>query len=239
MLRATGNVSIGGTITVNPGAQDMGPSQPHPASRSAPRASRWAASASASSRVATDARRNLGGGAGARPVTAALGGEGGGSLEIVALGNVVVSGTINANGRNGVNPQTGSIMGTGGGGGGVVVIIGKSSLQVSGTISVTGGNGSNGWSSLATVIEGGGGGGGGGIVHLLSSTTPVTTGTIAVSGGTNGSNFGTSGSVYAGGGGGACGGNGGSAGSTNTTPGPGQSGFLLTTTSPTPENLAL
>jgi hypothetical protein len=245
LLRATGNITINGTITVSPGAQDSGNGDPNPGQS-------LAGPGGVSAGVALNKLQagqlmrlgSVGGGAGSRNVLV-TGGEGGGALVLRAAGSVSISGTINANGRNSVNPQTAGvgIVGGGGGAGGFVIVAAKGTLTVGGTIAANGGNGADGFDGNGGSGEGGGGGGGGGIVHLISSTTPTVTGSIQTNGGAAGVTAAGTGTPAQGGGGGACGGNGGQGGgtifSTVYTSQAGSAGYTITTVTASPENLFL
>ncbi|HEX5747397.1 MAG TPA: collagen-like protein [Archangium sp.] len=245
MLRATGNVTVSGTIDVTTGTEDSGGGAPHPGISVAP-AGDPNGGIGLNTLQAHQVRRPVvfAGGAGSR-ITATSGGQGGGALVIAAGGNVLVTstGNINANGTNGVNPPSNTnTVGPGGGAGGVIVIAAKGTLTVNGNIRARGGNGGNGITSGGPG-EGGGGGGGGGIIHLISMTTPnVTTGALQVQNGTGGTSAAPtspSTAVSAGGGGGACGGNGGD-GSTSTAQGSdGAIGKTFQTVVNAPENLLL
>jgi hypothetical protein len=108
------------------------------------------------------------------------GGGGAGGVIIIAKGQVTISGSILANGGNGVNgAATGTGMsGAGGGGagsGGAVYIIGNQ-VNITGTISANGGTGGNGGS----LVDDGGAGGNGGsgrirVDSLASTYTGVAT----------------------------------------------------------------
>ncbi|HYV48845.1 MAG TPA: collagen-like protein [Myxococcaceae bacterium] len=245
VLRATGNVTISGTINVLPGTTDNGQFRPPPGVALGAATQPTAGLAIPKLTAVHLVRLPIyGGGAGARNATC-TGGEGGGSFAIFAKGtvNITASGSIFANGRDSVNPATGAVgvVGCGGGAGGVIVIIGKTSLTMAGAVRANAGNGSSGFDMNFGNFEGGGGGGGGGIIHFLSSAAPAVTGTISATAGTGGTTGqGTGGpGVFAGGGGGACGGNGGAGAVAVGTAGAGAPGFSLTTTSPTPESLLL
>jgi hypothetical protein len=247
MLRATGNVTVSGTIDVTPGTEDSGGGAPHPGISVAP-AGDPNGGVGLNNLQAHQVRRPVvfAGGAGSR-VPSTSGGEGGGALVIAAGGNVLVTstGNINANGTNGGNTVSGNV-GPGGGAGGVIVIAAKGTLTVNGNIRARGGNGGPGVNTSATSApgRGGGGGGGGGIIHLISTATPnVTAGALQVQNGTGGASAaptGASTAVTAGGGGGACGGNGGDGSTTSTAQGAsGAPGYTFQTVVATPENLLL
>jgi hypothetical protein len=250
ILRATGNVSITGAITVEQSVSDI-IGQPHPgfARSSAGLAGINGGRGLTVLQAAGQRVTPIGGGSGARGPNAVTGsgGEGGGSFAIYAAGSITVSvtGAIRAIGANGINPQTAGagIVGTGGGGGGLIRLAAKGSLTVGGLINVSGGNAADGFNGNGGSGDGGGGGGGGGIVHLLATSTPSVTGSIVVNGGSPGGNAApTTGIVVnVGGGGGASGGNGGSGGTTNSTvtitPSAGAAGHSITNVVPAPENL--
>lgn len=249
VIRATGDFTVTstGVIHVNPGAEDSGAG--HPVAGVA----RSAAGEPSGGRgldllqAAMLTRPGLlGGGAGAKQA-GVPGGQGGGSLVILAQGTVRVQGggAINA---NGVAGGTGTnLPGSGGGGGGVLVVLGKEGilLNASSALRAVGGRGGDGHNT-GGVGKGGGGGGGGGLVHLLSSTPPLMAGTIDVRSGTAGFSAlptGASQVFTAGGGGGASAGNGGDGGSGTLTephtPQAGAAGYSLQTVVPSPENLFL
>jgi hypothetical protein len=249
MLRATGNVTVSGTVVVLPGTEDSGSgtAEPHPGVARAPAGSHGGGIGLTVLQASQLTRPTVGGGAGGRSHIA-QGGEGGGSLVIAARGSVSVpaGGSISANGNNGVNPNTAGlgITGPGGGAGGVILIASGTSISIAGSLRANGGNGANGFDGNGgTFAEGGGGGGGGGIIHLIAPSTPTVSGPLQVSAGSAGANNGTGTTVNTGGGGGACGGNGGNGGGTlsgvTLTPSNGQSGHTLTTRAPLPETLLL
>jgi hypothetical protein len=241
VLRATGNVTVTGTITVLPGTGDSGGFRPLAGVALAPAGQPQNGVGVSVGQAAQVLRVPFSaGGAGARSALL-TGGEGGGSVAIHARGNISVGagGFIRANGANSVNPNTASagLVGGGGGAGGVVVLLAKGTMTVSGTIQATGGNGSSGFDGNGGNSEGGGGGGGGGIVHLLASSAPSVSGSIQVNGGAAGANAGASATITGGGGGGACGGNGGVGGITGGAPANGAVGHVIQTATPSPENL--
>ncbi|MBN1204067.1 MAG: collagen-like protein [Myxococcaceae bacterium] len=247
VLRATGTVSVSGTITVAVGAEDTGNGQPHPGvSRSAPGTIHGGLGLPllTASRMTNPGPQ--GGGAGDRLFNITQGGEGGGSLVIVALGDVTVpvGGTIRANGNSGFDPTgTTDIGGPGGGAGGIITIVTRGNLTVGGNILANGGKGGNGLNgnTAGSNGAGGGGGGGGGIIHLISAN-PIS---VTVSPLANGGPAGTSsaGTTFtSGGGGGACGGDGGDGGgilgtSPFTAAQAGQAGHVIRTVVSAPENL--
>ncbi|MDQ3264727.1 MAG: hypothetical protein M3Y59_13840 [Myxococcota bacterium] len=141
----------------------------------------------------------FGGGAGA-PSFDSPGCAGGGSVVVVAQGELHLEpdARILADGES-------CREGGGGGGGGYVVLASKTFLTVEGLVSVRGGNG-----GANTSLTGAGGGGGGGIVHALAPDVTVVRG-FDVTGGQPGGT-GTPVTFHArsgGGGGGASAGNGG------------------------------
>jgi hypothetical protein len=249
-LRATANVTISGTITVEPGAADSGANAPHPGVSLSPAATFVGGTGLTSLQAAQiNHFAVVGGGAGSRN-RSNTGSGGGGSFRIVAQGNISipVGGSINASGENATNLQIAGqgIVGGGGGAGGVVILVAKGTLTVAGAIRANGGNGSNGFDGNGGSGEGGGGGGGGGIIRLIASSAPSVTGTTQVNGGTGGANvIGSSTGVGFGGGGGACGGSGGTGGGVvvfgqpAVAPTNGSAGYVLTTVAANPENLLL
>jgi len=245
VIRATGNVTINGTINVGTGTADSG--QFRPSAGVATSAAGNPAAGVGLSRLSAAQLVRLpvqGGGAGARNATC-TGGEGGGAFAIFAKGTVSIagSGNIFANGANSVqtlaSPSTAGGTGCGGGAGGVIVVIGKTSLSLAGAIRANAGNGSSGFDGNLGNTEGGGGGGGGGVIHLLSSAAPSVTGTASTTAGTGGASAGTGATTNAGGGGGGCAGTGGAGGTTGVASGSGAAGYLIITTAPTPEALLL
>lgn len=135
------------------------------------------------------------------------GGLGGAGIIIEALGNIVVNGTISANGGNAGVPTilSGSpiLGGSGAGSGGSITLQSFSSIQINGTIDLIGGNGGNGVGTNAA----GGGGGAGGIFTSISPTFNNLPNSINVNGGAPGISVGAG--SNAGGGGGGYGGTGG------------------------------
>jgi hypothetical protein len=123
----------------------------------------------------------FGGSAGGWGGTATCGAAGGGGIEIVATGNMVLDSNsqIKADGGS----QLCSAVGypAGGGGGGSVRIIAGGSVTNKGIIDVNGGKGGDGGQGNNT-----GGGGGGGRVAIFYGTTYSNTGTIAANGGARG-----------------------------------------------------
>ena len=126
------------------------------------------------------------------------GGYGGAAVGIRALGNITVSGTINASGVNGVTatgtgyspftaPWTAS--GSSGGSGGYIILHTDKNLTFTGTLISVGGNGADGQTVGFTGATGGAGAGGGGVI-LQYLGALVNTGTITLSGGAAGATAG-------------------------------------------------
>ena len=122
--------------------------------------------------VLTPTNSGSGGGAGSD-----VGGSGGGSVILVVGGDILVDGTITANGANGVNSGSG-----GGAGGGIWLT--SQSIEGTGVISANGGEGE----------ETAGGGGGGGRVAIYATTNDFT-GTMTAQGGL-GAVSGGAGTIY-------------------------------------------
>ena len=122
----------------------------------------------------------LGSGAGGGGTSCAddgeAGGFGGGSI-FLSADVIDITGTLTANGTNGVSP-TGTGGGGGGGSGGSIVLVAQA-VTGSGTLSARGGDGADASGGVA----GGGGGGGGGRIKIVSQ---VGTENALVSGGTGG-----------------------------------------------------
>lgn len=246
VIRATGDIWVSGTITVVPGTRDSGNGAPHPGvSLAAPGVIDGGVGLSVLTASALVRPPAAAGGAGDRQ-RSVLGGEGGGSLVLLAGGNFTLlpGSTINANGSSGINPSSaGDVGGSGGGAGGIVVLAAKSSVTIGGSIRANGGAGANGVNANGgTQGAGGGGGGGGGIIHLIASSAPSVTGTLQALGGAAGADA-QSTNNQAGSGGGACGGSGGNGGG-NPVFGaafesamPGGSGYVIQSVVPEPENL--
>ncbi len=104
-----------------------------------------------------------------------VGGGGGGGIELGALGSIVITGSVLANGGD-AGTSSGGESGGGGGAGGGILIHGTSvALASAGILSAAGGNGGN-------AVDGGGGGGGGKIL-VASVIPPTLDGMIDISGG--------------------------------------------------------
>ena len=220
VIRATGNVTISGSIVVagNPYAE-LG---------AATTAARCDTSRVATgvygeglgtgsallARLLVNPGRN--GGADGGCYSEGSGGLGGGTLAILASGSITInsSGSISANGGTGLGqdvPHAG-----GGGGGGIIVLASGTSIVNSGTLSVQGGTGGlpttpacgSGSSPSAA-----GGGGGGGIINLLAPS--ITPGNASLGGGVGGR--GQPGAAGCAGGGGGSYGDGGYSGSTGSS----------------------
>jgi len=118
----------------------------------------------------------LGGGGGAGDednFNGGAGGKGGGLVYLLSYGTISGSGTINANGQNGgdVNSGGGSGDGTGGGGGGGAVVL-YSTGAISGiTVNANGGLGGT---QHITIVESEGGAGGGGGGYIAISNGAIT-----------------------------------------------------------------
>jgi hypothetical protein len=140
---------------------------------------------------------------------AGFGASGGGALAIYAQGDIRISngGKITANGDTGGAAPAGA-SGGGGGAGGVIVLLARGGVSVAGLLQANGGNGGRGGNSGGGLAGGGGGGGGGGIIHLLAPSISAPSLLLQVAGGMAGAD-GTGGTPEGGWGGGACGGNGG------------------------------
>jgi hypothetical protein len=225
VIRATGMVTISGTIVVEPGgAQGLAAFQ---ASQ---------ASVSGSAALPPSVLQKLsnpglfGGGNGAMESADGTAGYGGGSLVILAGGSISISGSIDANGSAGADESFNGGNASGGGAGGIIILASKVSIVNTGTLSAVGGAGGP---ANASNDHDNGGGGGGGLIHLFSpSNTP---GSTALTGGAAGTTSGFLGDGT-GLGGGAMGGNGGSpAISSNATAG--SSGLVFTTTVADPATL--
>lgn len=107
------------------------------------------------------------------------GGNGGGAVELIASGDVTITGTITVNGQDGVD---GSWGGAGGGGAGGGVNITAATGLITGSITANGGNGGNA-NSIGFGQSGGGGGGG----RIKLSADICTSGsTLSANGGTGG-----------------------------------------------------
>ncbi|HVG63016.1 MAG TPA: collagen-like protein [Hyalangium sp.] len=250
ILRATGDVTVSGTITVLQGAEDTGNGPPAPGvSRGVPGAFHGGTGVSLFAAARMTKSLPMAGGAGEGKIADGPGGSGGGSLVVAAQGNVSipVGGSITANGTNGVTTAVaGDIGGPGGGAGGIIVVAARGNITVGGTIRANGGNGGNAVNSNGgTTGAGGGGGGGGGIIHLASVNPIAVTGTVQANGGAPGQDqlVTPTGSNITGSGGGACGGDGGDGGGNTAFSGPanpaqaGSVGHVIQLVTAAPENL--
>jgi len=171
------------------------------------------------------------GGGGSAP-GADSGYQGGGTLTVIAQGQISNSGGISAEGMDDLRSGINNGAGYGGGGGGVIVLASKASILNTGQIEVTGGNGSD-----SNAAAGAGGGGGGGIVRFIAPSSLNFGGSIVVSGGKKGSSAinVTITPRRAGSGGGASAGKGGngdnvSAGGTSSGGSDGSPGYWISTT---------
>ncbi len=102
-------------------------------------------------------------------------GIGGGAIRLECLGNVVVNGTIRADGGNGTTAERYS---AGGGGSGGSIWISCNRISGTGSLYARGGNGADGQDR-----DGGGGGGGRIAIYSGENTFPSGSGAIDVSGG--------------------------------------------------------
>ena len=217
-LRASGTVTIAGTINLspliaggqsfsgvimpqmqmqaNPG-QGLGGAAGH---NSGPKASYSFSAEETGSSGASGFIWNFGLSNAGVNLTSSTGGAGGGTLVIEAAGAISVTGTINCNGGNGTAPTIsiadsggGSTYLTGGGGGSGGLIWLQSQIGITcsaaSTLSVRGGNGGNGGgANLSAGPSQGGGGGGGGWLVFSSPFNQTTGSTLTVTGGTAGTN---------------------------------------------------
>lgn len=123
------------------------------------------------------------------------GGRGGGTVMFKAGGAIEITGTINANGEDGLNGEaynnkTGGIGGSGGGSGGSIILQSALSITITSTakLRVNGGKGGNSRQQNNYSVLGGGGGGGGWISLLARSTNVSSSATIELNGGEPGLN---------------------------------------------------
>ena len=242
IIRATGSVTIGGTITVSPNPYQNTNSEVisiGDCAVTAPTNSLSDAVGVGGTAVNALAGRQLlratraGGGNGTTPSIVGgtmASGRGGGTLRIFAAGSITISGSIVASGTSGQS-ATALSSSVGGGAGGILILASKTSISNSGAITANGGAGGNGITGVAP--SGASGGGGGGIIHLLSPAN--TAGTLSVSGGAGGGSPGATSSFA--GGGGACGGNGGASGLASAGGVGGSTGLTFTTTVTDPATL--
>jgi hypothetical protein len=106
------------------------------------------------------------------------GGDGRGSIEISSLGNILVNGSIFANGLAG---DPGDIGQGGGGGSGGAIVLSGSTVTLNGKLDVSGGDGGRGGAR-------GGGGGAGGRVYIYTNPDGfINNGSINLAGGLGGS----------------------------------------------------
>jgi len=128
-------------------------------------------------------RMVLGGGGGAGSRNNSTGSESsggrGGGMVIIRAGTVSGSGTISANGSNGVGAQNDG--GGGGGAGGSIMVVANSGAITAFTLRANGGRGADAWPTQAPngtpgERHGPGGGGSGGFIAYTSSTTASITG---------------------------------------------------------------
>jgi hypothetical protein len=177
--------------------------------------------------------RRGGGGGGCESL--GYGGQGGGTLVILASGAITISsgGSIRANGTAGLDGTPGH--NGGGGGGGIIVLASRTSIANSGTLSVQGGGGGslNSSNCGGNQASTGGGGGGGGLINLLAPS--ISAGTASVGGGAGGSGW--TGATGCGGGGGGSYGDGGFSGAGGINGSAGAPGAVLTTMIQDPSTL--
>ena len=243
IVRATGNITISGNISVafgeNTGVTQIdattflsGPADIGYSLRAA--FSRQGGRGLGSTLAVLSAlRRPTWGGTGA-PSSAggSLGGSGGGWIELRAGGTITFSTTNNFTGIIRALGSNGGL-GGGGGGGGMIILAARGGLQ--GTpflIAANGGPGAPG----ATNMKGGGGGGGGTVLLLAPNATTALTGAgvVTANGGAVGSDNNPGAGQGISGGGGAGFANGGNGGSSTNTPqnGPAGSVIRINTTEP-------
>ena len=124
----------------------------------------------------------FGGGGGAGEMNNGNGGSGGrgGGLVFIVAGSFAGSGSIQANGANGVSTSAGGNDAPGGGGGGGTIVLAGGAVASTLALSANGGVGGN-QSITTNEAEGPGGGGGGGVIAITSGTPPRT-----ANGGANG-----------------------------------------------------
>ena len=195
-FKATGNVTIGGTVTLNnlgysaggtgasgfgPGGGGFGASVGCGGSYGGLGGVAGSGGCTAGAAYAQDDSGSGGGGNGF---------AGGGGIIINSSGNITInpSGIIRSTGGN--SPSGGGSSQAGGGGSGGLIKLVGAVVTNSGTISATGGGGMGG---NGAGTNGGGGGGGGRVVISYSSSATV--GTITVTGGVGGTNGGVAGSA--------------------------------------------
>ena len=224
VIHCTGNVSIGGNITVknNPDAgKGIGVSLSKGDGVNAIAQGGTAVNAVMGRTMVNPG--TVGGGVGTWIVSSAhTDAPGGGTIVVVAVGTITVTGagSIRAEGAVGTPVNDGNSSGGGGGGGGIIVLASKTSIGNAGTLSVVGGAGANATSTATGASASGGGGGG--IINLLAPSFSLT-GTTTVAGGAHGT--GSNANGYGGGGGGS-GGTGGSSGKGATLATDGAVGIL-------------
>jgi hypothetical protein len=227
LIHASGTVTITGTLTVQPGAAQG-------LYIAAPSLNNYSATGGVSLNTFT-LRKLLnpgpfGGGNGGTEFLNGTSGLGGGSIVILAAGAISIgaSGSINANGANGLEED--EAFADGGGAGGIVILASKTSILNSGSINANGGNGANAVSNNNDAA----GGGGGGLIHLLAPGGQLTGGIRNFAGGSAGTGaYNGNGDGF---GGGALAGNGG-AGAYGSSATAGTAGLSLVTTVADPATL--
>jgi hypothetical protein len=113
------------------------------------------------------------------------GAAGGGGIEIVATGNVVLDSNSQIRAWGGDQAGARADYTSGGGGGGSVKIVANGSVTVKGSINVNGGNGGNA-TGTSNGNDTGGGGGGGRVAIFYGSGTAPSTSKITYAGGAHG-----------------------------------------------------
>lgn len=140
------------------------------------------------STLATNVQMGSGGGGGgaACDYIGGVSGAGGGAVDLSALADLILNGSITADGLDGANGDTFSGGGGGGSGGGILL---SGILTLDGTLSATGADGGAQTGGLSAS----GGGGGGGRIKLAGTLNSVGAGfSTDVSGGSSGVNRGGS-----------------------------------------------
>ena len=248
-LRCSGNVTVSGTINVvsAPNTQrTTGGEKGIASSASFSNDVTWVAKKFPASSISSLINIPIyGGGSGAGGIMGeSNGGGGGGSFAVYASGNISVpsTGSVSANGADGVNTvPTANASGAGGGGGGLIVLVSKGTITIDGTLNANGGLGSSGFNTISTgATRGGGGGGGGGVICLVAPAAPSVTGSILVNGGSGGAVFTAGAATSVGSNGGASGGDGGTGGvggNSTVTATSGSAGLSQTIITSNPENL--
>jgi hypothetical protein len=216
IIRATGTVTISGTLVVTPNAGSSVASQaPTVSSTNSTGGTGGVAVNALLARQMAVPPLLFGGAAGAGNNGLANQGVAGGTLTLFAGDTLTLSGTVRADGTAGYTDVDATKNVGGGGSGGFVTLAARNAITFQGTGLVTA-RGGQGGAGNVSLNDRPGGGGGGGVIHLIApSLTGASLGTsVLVNGGPAGT-----GSLSGGfsGGGGACGGNGGDSGSAGNT----------------------